>query len=213
MGLLVPALYHPENALPPSPPAWGRVALALVLSMPAAPFALARTAGAAPGRATASLPSLGDNSELSAVKERRIGDRIAVSIYRDPDYVDDPVLGDYVQGIWQPLLAAAKSRGELGAGIGERFAWELFLVRDRSLNAFALPGGYFGVHLGLISTVTSPDELAAVLAHELSHVTQRHISRLMTQQSRQAPGVIAARGRAEDRRGGREGGAGGARSR
>ncbi|MCX7255992.1 MAG: M48 family metalloprotease [Polaromonas sp.] len=138
------------------------------------------------------LPSLGDSSELSAATERRIGDRIAISIYRDPDYVDDAVLADYVQGIWQPLLAAARARGELSAELDERFAWEIFLVRDRTVNAFALPGGYFGVHLGLIGTVSSADEMAAVLAHELSHVTQRHISRLMTQQSRQTPWMIAA---------------------
>ena len=138
------------------------------------------------------LPSLGDNSDLSAAKERRLGDRIAVSLYRDTDYIDDPVLDDYLQGIWQPLLAAARARGELTAELDERFAWQVCLIRDRGINAFALPGGYFGVNLGLIATVDSVDELAAVLAHELSHVTQRHISRLMTQQSRQAPWMIAA---------------------
>ncbi|MDB5938185.1 MAG: peptidase Ste24p [Polaromonas sp.] len=139
-----------------------------------------------------SLPSLGENSDLSPAAERRIGDRIAASIHRDPDLVEDPVLADYLQGIWQPLMAAARARGELSAELEERFAWEVFLIRDRSINAFALPGGYFGVHLGLISTVSNADELAAVLAHEMSHVTQRHISRLMTQQSRQAPWMIAA---------------------
>ena len=139
-----------------------------------------------------SLPSLGDNSELAAAAERRLGDRIATSIYRDPDLVEDPVLNDYIDGIWQSLRAAARARGELNPELDERFAWDVFLVRDRSVNAFALPGGYFGVHLGLIGTVSSVDELAAVLAHELSHVTQRHISRLMTQQKQQAPWVIAA---------------------
>ncbi|CDS53085.1 Peptidase M48, Ste24p precursor [Polaromonas sp. CG9_12] len=139
-----------------------------------------------------SLPTLGDNSDLSPAAERRIGDRIAASIYRDPDLVEDPVLAGYLQGIWQPLMAAARARGELSAELDERFAWELFMFRDRSINAFALPGGYFGVHLGLISSVSNADELAAVLAHEMSHVTQRHISRLMTQQSRQAPWMIAA---------------------
>jgi len=145
-----------------------------------------------PGQGSGALPSLGDTSELSSAAERRIGDRIAASIYRDPDYVDDPVLVDYLQGIWQPLMAAARVRGELSAELDERFAWQVFLIRDRSINAFALPGGYFGVHLGLIGTVGSADEMAAVLAHELSHVTQRHISRLMTQQSKQAPWMIAA---------------------
>jgi predicted Zn-dependent protease len=138
------------------------------------------------------LPSLGDGSELPAASERRLGDRIAVSIFRDPDYIDDPVLGDYVQGIWLPLMAAARARGELSNELEERFAWQVMLVRDRSVNAFALPGGYLGVHTGLIAVVSSADELAAVMAHELSHVTQRHISRLMTQQQRQMPWVIGA---------------------
>ena len=139
-----------------------------------------------------SLPTLGDNSDLSPAAERRIGDRIAASIYRDPDLIEDPVLADYLQGIWQPLMTAARARGELSAELEERFAWELFMFRDRSINAFALPGGYFGVHLGLISSVSNADELAAVLGHEMSHVTQRHIARLMTQQSRQAPWMLAA---------------------
>jgi len=64
---------------------------------------------------TSALPSLGDSSELAAAEERRIGDRIAASIYRDPDYIDDPVLFDYVQGIWQPLMAAARARGDISA--------------------------------------------------------------------------------------------------
>ena len=147
---------------------------------------------ARPASGTGALPALGDNLELSAAAERRIGDRIAATVYRDPDYVDDPVLVDYLQGIWQPLLAAARARGELHAELQDRFAWEVFLIRDRTVNAFALPGGYFGVHLGLISTVSNRDELAAVLGHEMSHVTQRHISRLLTQQTRQAPWMIGA---------------------
>ena len=138
------------------------------------------------------LPSLGDGLELAAAKERRLGDRIAMSIYRDPDYLDDPLLGDYLQAIWAPLMAAARDRGELGPELEDRFAWDLLLVRDRSVNAFALPGGYMGVHTGLIAVVSNADELAAVLAHELSHVTQRHISRLMTKQQQQTPWVIGA---------------------
>lgn len=151
-----------------------------------------RVARGLSGGSAASLPSIGDSSDLSAAAERRIGDSIAASIYRDPDYMDDPVLADYLQSIWQPLMTVARARGELPAELDERFAWTLFLIRDRSINAFALPGGYFGVHLGLIGAVSTADEMAAVLAHELSHVTQRHISRLMTQQSKQAPWMIAA---------------------
>ena len=139
-----------------------------------------------------SLPTLGDGSELASGAERRMGDRIAREIYRDPDYLDDPVLVEYVDTIWQSLLAAARSRGEISPELDQRFAWEIMLGRDRTINAFALPGGYLGLHLGLIGVVTSRDELASVLAHELSHVTQRHISRLMSKQSAQAPWVIGA---------------------
>ena len=142
--------------------------------------------------AHAQLPTLGDGSDMAAGAERRLGDRIARELYRDPDYIDDPVLVEYVQQIWERLVAAAKARGEMTPELQERFAWEILLGRDRSVNAFALPGGYMGVNLGLIGVVTSEDELASVLAHEMSHVTQRHISRLMTQQSRQTPLLLAS---------------------
>jgi len=149
------------------------------------------TCGAS-ANAQTTLPTLGDGSDLTTSAERRLGDRIIRELYRDPDYVDDPVIADYVQGIWQPLMAAAKARGELSPELDERFAWEILLGRDRTVNAFALPGGYLGVHLGLIGVVTTRDELASVLAHELSHVTQRHISRLITQQSKQTPLLLGA---------------------
>jgi predicted Zn-dependent protease len=97
-----------------------------------------------------------------------------------------------VQSFWQVLLNSARQRGELTPELEQQFAWEVTLIRDRSINAFALPGGYLGVHLGLISAVSNGGELASVLAHELSHVTQRHIARMMSQQGRQGPMVIGA---------------------
>jgi predicted Zn-dependent protease len=142
--------------------------------------------------AHAQLPSLGDGADMSTATERKLGERIARELYRDPDFIEDAVLEDYVQSIWKPLIAAAKQRGELSPELGERFAWEILMGRDRSINAFALPGGYLGLHLGLMGVVSTRDELASVLAHELTHVTQRHISRLMSQSSRMAPWAIGA---------------------
>ena len=150
-------------------------------------------AGSAPAPATpARLPSLGDGSEISLGEERRLGDSIMREILRDPDVIEDPVLAEYVGGIWQRLREAAQLRGELSPELEEQFAWELMLIRDKSVNAFALPGGYMGVHLGLIGVVSSQDELASVLAHELSHITQRHIARMLTQQQRQSPLMIGS---------------------
>lgn len=139
--------------------------------------------------------NLNDRSEpaaLSPSAERRLGDRIARDLYRDPDYLDDPVIADYLQSIWQPLLAAARKRSEISPELDAAFAWQLLQGRDRTVNAFALPGGYFGIHLGLVGIVATQDELASVLAHELSHVTQRHIARLITRQSEQAPWLVGA---------------------
>ena len=138
------------------------------------------------------LPNLGDGADVPLGVERRLGESIAREIYRDPDYLDDPVLDDYVQSLWLSLLASARKRGELTPELEQQFAWEVALIRDRSINAFALPGGYLGVHLGLISAVSSGDELASVLAHELSHVTQRHIARMISQQGRSGPMVMGA---------------------
>jgi len=125
------------------------------------------------------LPALGEaaGEEFSVGTERTLGDQIMREIRRDPAYLDDPPLLDYLQRVWRPLVEAARQRGEITPDTAQQLAWEVFLVRDRSVNAFALPGGFVGVHLGLIAVTSSSDELAGVLAHELSHVTQRHIAR------------------------------------
>ncbi len=107
-------------------------------------------------------------------------------IRADPDYIDDPVLLEYLQSLWQPLLAQARVRGNIAPDVDQRLAWEPFLVRDRSVNAFALPGGYIGVHLGLMAMTSTRDELASVLAHELSHITQRHIARSIANSKHQS---------------------------
>jgi len=135
-----------------------------------------------------SLPALGDPEaeDFSVGTERKLGDQIMREIRRDPDYVDDPVLLEYLQSVWQPLVAEARARGNIAADIDPRFAWEPFLVRDPSVNAFALPGGYIGVHLGLLAITSTRDELASVLAHELSHITQRHIARSIATSKRQS---------------------------
>ena len=175
--------------LPPSRPArrWRdrllAAALAAVLACPAVPV-----------HAQVRMPALGGDGDdsLPVSAERRLGEQTMREVRRDPAYLDDPVLLAYAQSIWAPLRAAAERRGDIGEELRTQFPWEVFLVRDRSVNAFALPGGYVGVHLGLIAVTGSRDELASVLAHELSHVSQRHIARSVGSAGRQTALGIAA---------------------
>lgn len=153
----------------------------LALTLALAPVLLHSQETPAPVPGESSLPALGDVStqSLSPRAERRLGDRIMRSILQDPQVVDDPLIAEYIDAQWAALMRSARARGEVSQELGDVFAWSTFLVRDRSINAFALPGGYVGIHLGLIAGTRSRDELASVLAHELSHVTQRHIARMM----------------------------------
>ena len=151
--------------------------------------------GAVPvARAQVRLPSMGEtvSASMPLGAERRLGDQIWAEIRRDPSWLDDPVLLDYLHSLWRPLIDAGMRRGEIDADMRQQFAWEAFLIRDRSINAFALPGGYVGAHLGLIANTASRDELVSVMAHELSHVTQRHIARSLESAGKQSALGIAA---------------------
>ncbi len=132
------------------------------------------------------LPDLGEGSGgvLPPQIERRIGESILREIrQRDPSYLDDPEIADYLNQCGGKLVAAVP---------GGPQDFEFFAIRDSTINAFALPGGFVGVHTGLIAASESESEVASVLAHEISHVTQRHIARLLgAQQQIQVPAMIA----------------------
>jgi predicted Zn-dependent protease len=147
----------------------------------------------APLNAQVNLPALGDSvsQDLDVGTERQLGDRYMRQIRIDPAVVQDPLLTEYMATIFEPLVAASRKLGHIGDDIQTRFAWEHFLVEDKSVNAFALPGGFLGTHLGLIAMTVSRDELASVLAHEISHVTQRHIARRIAGDSKNSMIAIA----------------------
>ena len=123
------------------------------------------------------LPDLGDSAsaDLSPLAEQRLGAQIMREIrWRDPAYLRDLEVEDYLNHLGGRLVAVSD-----GAGLPFQF----FGVDDSSLNAFAMPGGNIGVHTGLILAAQSESELAGVMAHEVAHVTQRHIARMVGRQS------------------------------
>lgn len=134
----------------------------------------------------AGLPDLGDvaASELSPQAERRLGESIIREIrWRDNAYLDDPEVEEYIARLGQRLVAS-------GPAPNQQF--DFFVVRDGTLNAFALPGGYIGVHTGLILAAESESELASVLGHEIAHVTQRHIAQLVGKQGQASMVMLAS---------------------
>lgn len=123
------------------------------------------------------LPDLGDvgTSDLSPAEERRIGEQIIREIrWKDAAYLDDPEVEEYVSNLGKRLAAVSNNPLQ---------SFDFFVVKDSTLNAFALPGGYIGVHTGLILAAESESELASVLGHEIAHVTQRHIAQIVGKQS------------------------------
>lgn len=129
------------------------------------------------------LPSIGggDGEELSPLMERRLGEQVMTNIRRDPDYLDDLVTLDFLNQFGGVLLSSTpNARGDAG------YDFFFFAVRDPSLNAFALPGGFIGVHTGLLLASQTESELASVLAHEIGHVSQRHIARMVGNQKQDA---------------------------
>ncbi|WP_413187184.1 M48 family metalloprotease [Paraburkholderia sacchari] len=135
------------------------------------------------------LPDLGDGSggELTPQAERRIGERVMREIRRDPDYIGDWLVHDYLNSVAERLSASATAQF-IG---GYRPDFDLFAVRDGQINAFSLPGGFIGVNTGLIVATQTESELASVLGHEMGHVLQRHIARMLSQNERSGYAALA----------------------
>jgi len=137
----------------------------------------------------ATLPTLGDaaRADLSPVIERKLGEEIMNDIRRDRDYLDDDAIVEYLNNFGENLVTYAPgARGETNAD------FFFFAVRDPMINAFALPGGFIGVHSQLLIAAQSESELASVLSHEIGHVQQRHIARMLGQQKQDALLPLAA---------------------
>jgi predicted Zn-dependent protease len=116
------------------------------------------------------LPQLGNPADLalSPAEEAQIGARIVHQLYAEDDIIRDDEVTQYLTDVGWKLAAA---------GTASPPNFRFYLIRDPRINAFALPGAYIGVNAGTLIATTDESELAAVMAHEEAHVTQRHIAR------------------------------------
>lgn len=135
------------------------------------------------------LPTLGDTAreDLSPLMERKLGEQIMQVVKRDPDYMEDGPVSEYLNKLGNTLLEKRPdARGEAA------YDFQFFAVRDPVLNAFAFPGGFIGFHSGLILAAQSESELASVMGHEIGHVSQRHIARMIGSQKQDVLIPLAA---------------------
>jgi predicted Zn-dependent protease len=132
------------------------------------------------------LPDIGSpaSSTLTLDDEYRIGLQVMRQLRDEGQIIEDPEATEYLNALGARIVAQATGDS------GQRFRF--FFVRDDTINAFALPGGFIGVNYGLVLATRNESQLAGVLAHEIAHVTQRHIARRVHSQGRQSIGTMAA---------------------
>lgn len=129
----------------------------------------------APRAMSDGLPDLGDVSQtvLSPLQERQIGRQSMLQIRASKEYLDDAEINDYLNQLGAKLVENSPEPSQ---------DFEFFAINDYTVNAFAMPGGLVGVNAGLLLTTQSESELASVLSHEISHVTQHHLARMIAGQ-------------------------------
>lgn len=131
------------------------------------------------------LPELGDVSQtvINPIQERQIGQQSMMQIRASRQFLDDAEISDYLNQLGYKLVQFSNEPS---------LDFEFFALNDYTVNAFALPGGFIGVNAGLLLTTQSESELASVLAHEIAHVTQHHLARMVAAQQGDSLASMAA---------------------
>lgn len=140
---------------------------------------------AANAQSTSELPDIGNPAGTAITKgdEYRMGAMIVKQLRDQNVIIDDPEVNEYLQSIGSRIAAQTPDGGR---------QFHFFAVREATINAFALPGGFIGVNYGTVLATKNESELASVMAHEIAHVTQRHIARTVRAQGRQSITAAAA---------------------
>jgi len=116
------------------------------------------------------LPDIGGSAdtELSVSKEIELGQILISEVRGNLPVLNDPQLAQYVHSLGTRITSA---------GLNSNFPFTFLLIRNSAVNAFALPGGIIAINTGLLTLGEQESEVASVFAHEIAHVTQRHIAR------------------------------------
>ena len=148
-------------------------------------FALILFAGQLSAANPGDLPDIGESTGtlLSPEFERRLGQSFLNHIRRHTPIQDDPEIETYIQSIGYRLVANSD---------GNERQFTFFVIDDSMINAFAAPGGIVGINAGVILNSATESELAAVMAHEVVHVTQKHMARGAEAQSKMSVPMMAA---------------------
>jgi predicted Zn-dependent protease len=131
------------------------------------------------------LPEIGAAgfSVLSIDKEHQIGGAMMRHIRASQPLLNDPVLIEYINDLGNRMVKNAQD---------VNYSFEFFIINNKEINAFAFFGGHIGIHSGLITLADTESQLASVIAHEISHVTQRHLARRLESQSKSQPLTMGA---------------------
>jgi beta-barrel assembly-enhancing protease len=131
------------------------------------------------------LPEMGDSSGslLTIAEEKELGEEFFRYLHSELTITQDAEIQEYIQTIGNKLAANSDTPG---------YPFHFFIVMENDINAFAGPGGYVGVNSGLVLTTEAESELASVMAHEIAHVTQRHLYRGVEAQQRLSIPTLAA---------------------
>ena len=107
---------------------------------------------------------------MTTEEEKKLGKKVVLEIRKEADFVRDLNVQAFVERIGYSLV------DQLGS---TPFEFKFYVINELDPNAFAIPGGYIFINTGLITLAENEQEIAGVLAHEISHVTQRHIAKMI----------------------------------
>lgn len=131
------------------------------------------------------LPDMGEaiDRAITVAEELAMGDGFMQALKRQAIFIDHPLLNHYIQSLGERLA---------GASGWNAYPFHFTVIRDDAVNAFAAPGGHISIFSGLILRTDNENELAGVMAHEMAHVTQRHVARMIAGSSTMSLTALAA---------------------